>query len=115
MRFDSNKSEFYTFNPKAKGTQGADGFFQLNVGGAREVVISTSLGSQATFDWVITDLSYDALIDAGTGYFKEDAGYLPIYNTAMGNLIIHSNDEFLNVCINPNGKGTTFLHVWVIR
>tara|TARA_R100000773_G_scaffold43452_1_gene41970 strand:- start:730 stop:1077 length:348 start_codon:yes stop_codon:yes gene_type:complete len=115
MRFDGNRSEFFTFNPKSSGTQGENGFFQLNVGGAREVVISTSQGSSGQYDWVITDLSYNALIDAGTGFFKEDAGYLPIYNGGMGNLTIHSNDEFLNVCINPNGKGTTFLHVWVIR
>ena len=115
MRFDDNKSEFYTFNPKAGGTENDKGYFQLNVGGAREVIFVPNGGTAGSFDWVITDLSYNALIDAGTGFFKEDAGFLPIFNGGSKALIVHSNDEFLNLCINPNGKGTTFLHVWVIR
>ncbi len=114
MRFDDNKSEFYTFNPKAGGTENDKGYFQLNVGGAREVIFMTNGGVAGSFDWVITDLSYNALIDAGTGLFKEDSGFLPIFN-GTDPLIAHSNDEFLNVCINPDGKGNTFLHVWVIR
>ena len=115
MRFDANKSEFYTFNPKAKGTQGNNGYFQLNVGGAREVIIVPNGGTAGSFDWVITDLPYHALIDVGgTDFFKEDAGFLPIFN-GFQPLIVHSNDEFLNLCVNPLGKGSTFLHVWVIR
>lgn len=114
MRFDANKSEFYTFNPQASGTESDNGFFQLNVGGAREVVIVPNGGTSGEFDWVITDLSYAQLINAATGFFNTDAGFLPIFN-GRNAMIVHSNDEFLNLCINPSGKGNTFLHVWVIR
>ena len=112
-----NKSEFFTFNPKASGMYGEKGFFTLNVGGAREIVIGTSQGgnSPAAVDWVISNESYEQLIDTGgTGLLRGDANYLPLVNGQMP-LVVHSNDEYLTLCKNPAGKGATFLHVWVIR
>ena len=29
--------------------------------------------------------------------------------------VVYTNDEYLTLCLNPGGKGTAFLHVWVIR
>ena len=109
------KSEFFTFNPKASGMEGNRGFFTLNVGGAREIVIGTSQGSPAAYDWVVSNETYTELIDVGgTGFFRDDANYLPIINGQMP-LVVHSNDEYLTLAYNPNGKDGTFLHVWVIR
>jgi len=110
-----NKSEFFTFNPKASGMYGEKGFFTLNVGGAREIVIGTSQGSATAVDWVISNETYEQLIDTGgTGLLRADANYLPLVNGQMP-IVVHSNDEYLTLCLNPAGKGTAFLHVWVIR
>lgn len=112
------KSEFFTFSGKASGTQGAVGWYQLNVGGAREIVFQTSTAnspaSPAAIDWYVTNQTYNEIIDANTGFIADDAQYMPIPNAEVG-LVVHSNDEYLNIFTNPDGKGTTLLHVWVIR
>ena len=112
------KSEFYTFTAKTSGSQGANAWYQLNVGGAREIVFQTADGgspaSQASQEWYITNQTYSEIIDANTGFFADDAQYLPIPNGRTP-FVVHSNDEYLNVFANPDGRGSTNLHVWVIR
>ncbi len=112
------KSEFFTFTAKASGTQGAVGWYQLNVGGAREIVFQTSdvtsPANSGLIDWYVTNQTYSETINATTGFIDDDAQYLPIPNNLQG-LVVHSNDEYLNVFVNPDSKGSTLLHVWVIR
>ncbi len=52
-----NKSEFFTFNPSDSGMQGVNGFFTLNVSGAREIVLTTSRGTAGLIDGVISTQS----------------------------------------------------------
>ena len=108
------KSEFFTFNPADSGMQGENGFFTLNVGGAREIVITTSRGETGGIDWVISNQSYNELVDVTAGVFRGKANFLPIIN-GVQTLIVHSNDEYLTLCLDPTSEGNASLHVWVIR
>lgn len=114
-RFDQNKSEFYTFTAKDSGTQGEIAWFQLNVGGAREVVFATvNADNPDNFCWGITNQTYDQTIDVAGGTIATDAQWIPIINSASP-LVVHCNDEYLNVFGDPDAKFSADLHVWVIR